>query len=58
MKKYMETRKAIKALVIEIGLGNINGHHMNALNDQGHSYGNIQDALSYFRYSPTTAKYR
>ena len=57
-KTYMETRKAIKALVISVGVNGIYNYHINELADQGHSYGNMQNAINYFKYSPATAKYR
>ena len=58
MKSYMETKKEIKALVIAHGIDGITGHHINALASQGHTGTNIQNAISYFKFSPTTAKYR
>lgn len=57
-KPYLETKKAVKALVIEFGLDNIMGMHCTALYEQGHNVGNVQNALNYFRYSPQAAKYR
>ena len=57
-KTYMETRKAIKELVLTIGLNGIYNYHLNELNEQGHSYMNMQNAISYFKFSPATAKYR
>lgn len=58
MKTYKETKAAIKKLVIEFGLDNITGYQLNDLNAEGHTYHNMQNAISYFKYSPQTAKYR
>lgn len=57
-KTYMETRKAIKALVIANGIDGITGYHISDLVDDGHNSTNIQNAISYFQFSPNTAKYR
>ena len=57
-KTYMETRKAIKELVLTVGLKGIYNYHLNELHEQGHSYMNMQNAISYFKFSPATAKYR
>lgn len=58
MKTYKETKAEIKKLVEAIGLNNITGMHIVPLYDAGHAGTNIQNALSYFRYSPKAAKYR
>lgn len=58
MKTYKETKIEIKKLVETIGLGNILNMHLIPLCEQGHAGSNIQNALSYFRYSPQAAKYR
>lgn len=58
MKIYMETRKAIKELVLTVGLNGIYNYHLNELRKQGHTGTNLQNAISYFRYSPAAAKYR
>lgn len=61
MKTYMETRLAIKNLILEVGLDGIDGvysYRLHELNKHGHTYMNIQNAISYFKYSPATAKYR
>jgi hypothetical protein len=55
---YMETRKAVKELFLRVGINNITGHHANELRSHGHGTMEIQNAISYFRYSPQTAKYR
>lgn len=57
-KTYLETRKAVKALVIAHGINGINGYHITALIDDGHNGTNIQNAINYFQFSPNTAKYR
>lgn len=57
-KTYMETRKAIKELVLTVGLNGIYNYHLNELREQGHTGTNLQNAINYFQYSPNTAKYR
>lgn len=57
-KTYMETRKAIKELILAHGIDNIYSPRLNELTDNGHNLTNIQNAISYFMYSPATAKYR
>lgn len=57
-KTYMETRKAIKELVLTVGLNGIYNYHLNELREQGHTGTNLQNAINYFQYSPATAKYR
>jgi len=54
----MEVRKEIKALVIKKGLENIINADLNKLLDRGATGTQLQNAMSYFRYSPQTAKYR
>ena len=61
MKKkfsYMETRKAVKELVLRVGIDNILNLHINELQEKGHNTTDLQNSMSYFRYSPQTAKYR
>ena len=58
MKTYKETRKAVKDLVLTVGLDNITGYHIVDLYNDGHNATNVQNAISYFRFSPATAKYR
>lgn len=58
MKNYKETKAAVKQLVLSKGLNNILGGDLVRLYDQGHNVTNVQNAISYFRYSPQTAKYR
>ena len=57
-KTYKETRKAIKELVLTVGLNGITGYHIVDLYNDGHNATNVQNAISYFTYSPATAKYR
>ena len=55
----MEVRKEIKALVIRKGLDNIINADLNEIRRRtGATCCQMQNALSYFRYSPQTAKYR
>lgn len=54
----MEVRKEVKALVISKGLNNIVNADLNKLLDRGATGTQLQNAMSYFRYSPQTAKYR
>jgi len=54
-----EVRKEIKALVISKGLDNIIGADLNEIHDRtGATYGQMQNAINYFNYSPQAAKYR
>lgn len=55
----MEVRKEIKALVIRKGLNNIINADLNEIrNRTGATVTQMQNAISYFQYSPQTAKYR
>lgn len=58
MKTYKETKAEIKKLVVQFGVDGILGQHIVDLYDNGHNGTNIQNAISYFKYSPKTAKYR
>ena len=58
MKSYKETKQAVLALVLEHGLSGILGQHIVELYDAGHTGTNVQNALSFFQYSPKAAKYR
>ena len=58
MKTYKETKSEIKKLVIANGLDNITGYDSVALLNDGHNGTNIQNAIDFFRFSPTAAKYR
>lgn len=56
---YKEVKKEIKVLVVNKGLDNIINADLNEIHDRtGASYCDMQNALSYFRYSKQTAKYR
>lgn len=55
----MEVRKEIKALVIKKGIDNILNADLNEIHYRtGATYLQMQNAMSYFRYSKQTAKYR
>ena len=57
--KNIEVRKEIKALVITKGLDNITNADLNEIHERtGAGYGQMQNAISYFQYSPQAAKYR
>ena len=58
MKTYKETKSEIKKLVIDNGLANITGYDIVALLNDGHNGTNIQNAINFFQFSPTAAKYR
>ena len=55
---YLETRKAVKELILKVGIDGVYNYHINELVDNGHKIINVSNALDYFRYSPKTAKYR
>lgn len=58
MKTYKETKAEIKKLVLQFGVDGISGHSIVDLLDNGHNGTNIQNAISYFRFSPQATKYR
>lgn len=58
MKTYKETKAAVTELVKTVGLANITGYQIVELYNQGHTGTNIQNAISYYKYSPRAAKYR
>lgn len=58
MKTYKETKQAVKELILEVGVDGVYNYHINELDEQGHNFTNIQNALDYFRYSPQAKKYR
>lgn len=58
MKTYKETKSEIKKFVIANGLANITGYDIVALLNDGHNGTNIQNAINFFQFSPTAAKYR
>ena len=54
-----EVRKEIKALILRKGINNIINADLNEIHNRtGAGYCQMQNAMSYFRYSPQTAKYR
>lgn len=57
-KTYMETRKAVKALILEVGLHNIKCGDLVNLYQQGHDVTDVQNAVDYFTFSPQAKKYR
>lgn len=58
MKTYIETRNAIKELIQTVGLDNIKNYQLNFLTQGGHNVRNLQNAMNYFKYSPSAKKYR
>lgn len=58
MKTYKETKQAVKELVLTQGLDGILGQHLVTLYGSGHNVTNVQNAISYFEFSPQAAKYR
>ncbi len=55
---YLQTRKAVKELILKVGIDGVYNHHINELVDNGHNSTNVHNALNYFRYSPQTKQYR
>lgn len=55
---YIQTRKAVKELILKVGVDGVYNYHINELTEQGHDSRNVHNALNYFKYSPQTAKYR
>jgi hypothetical protein len=53
----MNARKAIKAVIIAQG-GKIYNYNLNNLRNVGYDGTDLQNAISYFRYSPQQAKFR
>lgn len=58
MKTYKETKQEVKKLVLALGINNIYNRDITPLFKEGHTATNVQNAISYFRYSPQAAKYR
>ena len=55
----IQVRNEIKALIIRKGINNIINADLNEIrNRTGASSVQMQNAMSYFRYSPQAAKYR
>lgn len=58
MKSYKETKAVVKNLIIERkGLAGITNPDLTALYDHGHNVTNVQNALSYFKYSPQAKRF-
>lgn len=54
-----EVRNELKKVILEKGIDNILNKDFNEIHDRtGATYAQLQNAMSYFRYSPQTAKYR
>lgn len=50
---YKQTKEAVKKLIIKKkGIFNIYNADLAILYEQGHNVTNVQNALSYFQYSP------
>jgi hypothetical protein len=58
MKTYKETKQAVKELILAHGLDGLLGQHIISLYNEGHTGTNVQNAISFFQYSPQAAKYR
>ena len=55
----IQVRAEIKKLVLAKGLKNIINADLNEIHERtGATYTQMQNAVSYFSYSPQTAKYR
>lgn len=55
----IEVRREIKKLVLKKGINNILNKDLNEIHDRtGATYTQMQNAMSYFRYSKQAAKYR
>lgn len=53
MKTYKQTKEAVKNLISKKGgIFNIYGGDLTILYEQGHNVTNVQNAISYFQYSP------
>jgi hypothetical protein len=56
---YATAKKEVKKLVVKYGIDGIMNYHLNEIRERtGVSVTELQNACSYFRYSPKTAKYR
>ena len=54
-----QVRDAVKNLIIEKGANNILNRHITEMVEKiGCTYCDVQNAMSYFRYSPQQAKFR
>ena len=54
---YKETKKAVRDLIVEKGLNNITGYDIVALYERGASGTDVQNAMSYFRYSKQAKRF-
>lgn len=55
---YKQTKEAVKNLIIKKkGIFNIYNLDLAILYEQGHNVTNVQNALSYFQYSPQAKKF-
>lgn len=55
---YLQTRKAVKNLIMKVGVDGVYNYHINELVSQGYNCHDIHNALNYFKYSPQAKKYR
>lgn len=54
-----QVRKAVKELIIKVGFKNIrNFHNTQIVEKLGCTYCDVQNAMSYFQYSPQQEKFR
>lgn len=58
MKSYKETKEAVKQLIVKYGIKSILCGDFVELYKQGHTATNVQNAYSYFQFSPKAEKYR
>lgn len=57
--KTKEVRTAVKNLIVKVGYDNITNQHINELVETvGCTYCQVQNAMSYFKYSSTQDKFR
>ena len=57
MKTYKETKQLVKNIIIKKGLNNLDGYDYIALYNMGCTATNVQNAVSYFQYSPKAKNY-
>ena len=55
---YLQTRQAVKKLIMEVGVDGVYNYHINELTAQGYDSRDVHNALNYFKYSPQAKKYR
>ena len=58
LSEFVVTKELAKQIVIEKGIDNIIGADYVKLYNMGCDATDVQNAFSYFRYSPRAAKYR